>query len=1071
LLQRQARGPRVGVVTSTRAGAAALRDPADLALVVGLPLSDEQLAAITAPLAPLVVIAGAGSGKTTVMAARVVWLVGTGAVRADEVLGLTFTNKAAAELGERVRAALRRLGWGGPEIEEEIGEPEIATYHAYAGRLIAEHGLRVGVEPNARLLADAGRYQLAARVIREAEGPLRALQRTVPTLVGELLGLESECREHLVDLDVLREFDHDLIRRLQPATSSPTSRVGLAIDAARRRLELADLVAAYRRAKNDRDLVDFGDQMAIAARVAEHCPEVGQLERERHRVVLLDEYQDTSVAQRRMLVGLFGAGHPVTAVGDPCQAIYGWRGASVANLEEFPRHFPPPSADDAQSRAPRLTLRQNRRNGARILGAANALSQPLRAIHAGVSELLPAPGGAGEVRTAVLTTWAEELAWVGDEVCAALADGIAAHQIAVLVRATRDIGPLHAELTKRQIPVEVVGLGGLVHLPEVAELIAVLEVLDSPVANAALVRLLTGPRWRIGVRDLALLGRRAAELISVPGPEAGDRLRAALPVTDPAERVSLSEALARPGELPYSAAARARFAQLGAELRELRGHLGRPLLDVLHLIVTRTGLDTEIAAGPAAARRQECLAAFLDIAADFTDLDGETSVTAFLAYLRAAAEHDRGLDAAGPGPAESVKLMTAHKAKGLEWDVVLLPDLTETVFPAARGRARWTTTHGCLPFPLRGDRESLPGVGDWSPAGLAGFEADLREHSELEERRLAYVATTRPRRRLVASSHWWGATQKRPRGPSAYLRELRAFTDRLGCNPGGPWAPGPPAGAVNPTLTRAAELGWPAPLDAAAAAGRRDAAELVRRAMRRPGRPLAATLSPAEAARVSGWDHDLTLLRAEQRIRATRERIVPLPTSLTASQVVQLATDPAGLARELARPMPRQPQPAARRGSRFHAWLASRFGQQVLLEPDEIPGAGDTTREADVELKVLQDAFARGEFADKVPLIVEAPFALSLGGRVVRGRIDAVYETLDGFEVIDWKTSGRERADALQLALYRLAWAEIAGVPPDDVTAAFHYVRSGRTVRPVLVGRAGVEGLLNGAAAADPSAT
>ena len=166
----------------------ALADPEQLKHLLGIPFTEQQVAAITAPLTPAVIVAGAGSGKTTVMAARVVWLVGRGLVRPEQVLGLTFTNKAAGELSERVRVALARAG---VTVEAEpgadgdvLGEPEISTYHAFAGRLLKEHGLRIGIEPDVRLLADATRFQLAARVLHSARGPYRALTGTVSTLVA-----------------------------------------------------------------------------------------------------------------------------------------------------------------------------------------------------------------------------------------------------------------------------------------------------------------------------------------------------------------------------------------------------------------------------------------------------------------------------------------------------------------------------------------------------------------------------------------------------------------------------------------------------------------------------------------------------------------------------------------------------------------------------------------------------------------------------------------------------------------------------------------------------------------------
>jgi DNA helicase-2/ATP-dependent DNA helicase PcrA len=189
---------------------------------------------------------------------------------------------------------------------------------------------------------------------------------------------------------------------------------------------------------------------------------------------------------------------------------------------------------------------------------------------------------------------------------------------------------------------------------------------------------------------------------------------------------------------------------------------------------------------------------------------------------------------------------------------------------------------------------------------------------------------------------------------------------------------------------------------------------------------------------------------------------------LSASDLLRLAEDPDAFARRLVRPVPVPPAPAARRGTRFHAWVESHYGLLPLLEPDDLPGAADADIDSDEALESMKASFLAGEWADRAPLAVEVPFSLVLRGRVVPGRIDAVFATADAagrtrYEVVDWKTSQRHSADPLQLAVYRLAWAELAGVDPVDVDAAFVFVRDGVTVRPGdLPDRATVEALLTG---------
>ncbi|MFI6443175.1 UvrD-helicase domain-containing protein [Kitasatospora sp. NPDC050543] len=1047
---------------------AVLSHPDQLKELLGIPFNREQMLAIGAPLEPAVIVAGAGSGKTTVMAARVVWLVGSGAVRPEEVLGLTFTNKAAGELAERVRSALFSARIVDPQDVEAIGEPEISTYHAFAGRLLKEHGLRIGIEPDVRLLADATRFQLAAKVLRSARGPFPGLTGTFSALVADLIALDGELAEHLVEPEALRGYDGELLDTLATVRLTNEELRGVPV-AARARQELLHLVEEYRRRKRAAGLMDFGDQIAAAARLAQQRPEVGELLRGQFKVVLLDEYQDTSVAQRLMLAGLFGSGpgapgHPVTAVGDPCQAIYGWRGASVANLDDFPVHFP--RRDGAP--AARYSLSENRRSGGRLLAFANDLAAGLRQMHEGVEALRPAPGAEldGFVRAALLPTHAEEVAWLADSIAHLVRTGTAPGRIAVLCRGGAAFPDIHAALVAREVPVEVVGLGGLLQLPEVADLVAVCEVLQDPTANAALVRLLIGPRWRIGPRDLALLGRRAAELVRTARPEGLEPLAAAVAGTDPTEVVSLADALEtfldaeQPDELPFSPEARVRFARLAREIRELRRALAEPLMDVLHRVLAVTGLEVELSASPLAlaARRRETLHGFLDVAAGFADLDGDPGLSAFLAFLHAAEEYERGLDNSLPGGEDTVKVLTAHKSKGLEWDVVAVPGLVKGAFPSTTSRERWTSTKKVLPHALRGDGATLPDVhGQWTGKGMKAFKEAMTAHSATEELRLGYVAFTRPRSLLLASGHWWGPSQKRPRGPSDFLLRLRAHCERPGNGEIEQWAEQPVEDAKNPALAVSLELPWPLPLDGAAQSARRRVAEVVRRRLAGQPAPEPERMAAEDQRQADSWDRDLGALLGELERSRRTVREVPLPPALSATQLMRLAADPDGFARDLARPMPRPPQPAARRGTRFHAWVQARIEPLMLIEPGALPGMDDEGIEDERDLERLKDAFLRTPYANRTPYRVEAPFQLVLAGRVVRGRIDAVYRERDGvsgrgqvsrYEVVDWKTNREETADPLQLAVYRVAWAEQLGLPLDQVTASFLYVRSGRIEQP-----------------------
>ncbi|MDF1602168.1 ATP-dependent DNA helicase [Nocardioides sp. YIM 152315] len=1051
-----------------------IRTPEELAAVMRTPYapSAQQWAAISAPLAPAVVIAGAGSGKTTLMAARVVHLVVTGQVRPDEVLGLTFTTKAASELRGRIRTALQEAG-ALEEADEQgdVLEPTVATYNAYAAGLLTDHGLRIGHEPDTRVITDAARYQLGARAVDRFTGDVRHLTDHPATVIQNLLALDSAMSEHLVTPDRVRDLDAEARAGFERALAEELAGKGRvtyreavekAIFAIDRRAELLGLVESYRRLKHDLGLMDFSDQIELGARLAAEQAGVGEHERARFKVVLLDEYQDTSVAQAVMLSRLFSGGHPVTAVGDPNQAIYGWRGASVSNILNFAETFP--AADGGA--VPTYPLTVNRRSDARILDVANRLAAPLHEKFTQVEPLVAKPeAGQGEVTTRVFTTHADELAWLVDAVEAAHDPGGGWAKIGVLTRDNAHAEDVFDALTGAGIPVEIVGLSGLLRLPEVAEIVATLHLLHDVTANASLLTLLTGPRWAIGPRDLRLLSQRAFEIAGRRGrgatPESiGDHLLEIADGIDPAEIASLDDALGDPGDQPYSAEALERFGLLATELRMLRAHVGEPLLDIVRRIIDTSGTDVELASAvsPAAAARRDNVDLFVKAVADFQAVDGDVTLPALLAYLTAEDDQGNGLDVATPTEADSVKLLTVHRSKGLEWDSVFLVGVCETRFPSNRSRTLWTSSPAILPAPLRGDAHDLPQLAGHDKAALDAYRAATRDHDAEEELRLGYVAFTRAAHRLAVTSYLW-SPRATPFGPSPYQAVVRDRLDAWG-EPTDGWQDKPVKGDPNPYDAVDPSRPWPPIGTGQEAALRLEAARRVREID-----PVAADagLDMIEAARVAEWDEELERLVGEARAERSSDIEVTLPSSLSATALGRLRDDPGTFARELARPMPRPPSSAARFGTRFHAWVEARFGQQDLFDYGDLPGRADAGIDDDTDLKELIATFESGPFATRTPFQVEAPFALVLAGQVVRGRIDAVYTETDGrYLLVDWKTNRSATADPLQLGIYRLAWAELHGVPLESVRVAFYYVRTGEVVEPEdLPDRQALEALLS----------
>ena len=1056
-----------------------------LRALLDVEFTDEQMRIITAPLAPQLVVAGAGSGKTMVMAARVVHAVAHHRVPPAEILGLTFTNKAAGELAERVRRCLARLPRtiaepGIDDVDPYDDVPTVATYHSYAATLVRDHALRIGREPGATLMSEAVQWQLAMRVATRAPGPFSHLHWTTPYVANLIVALAGDLSDHLATADDVRRHD----QKVRAAIDALPKQLKGALDIVERtksRDELLGLVTAYDEEKKRLDVVDFGDQVALACAIVDTAPDVVALERHRFHTVVLDEYQDTGVAQRVLLSALFGGGHSVTAVGDPNQSIYGWRGASISNLTRFAEHFPP-----MQGALADLTLATTFRCDGRILAAANRIAAPLagsltrRGGRAEVLELRARPGAedAGRVVVSRPLTAMDEAEGLAERVVAAKASGTSYGQIAVLARRRMDFARLHRAMVERDIPVEVVGLGGLLAMPEVSDIVAVLSLLNDVTRNSAAVRLLTGPRWRLGVRDLAALGARASQLAKlrplgpqgapaehnateygVTEPEVADEqavaghlddaLEAATSSVDPVEVPSLLEAAESPGHARLSEEARTRLGRFVAEIRTLRCLTGQPIVDLIAEVIVTTGLDVEIEAGdPAlAVARLANVHAFLDVAAQFTGLEGEADLAAFLTYLRAASDNEDGLDVAAVSDADTVKLMTVHAAKGLEWDVVAIPGLVARVFPSDRGRMPWTTGAHVLPFDCRGDRADLPVLAGYTTADFTAFKHACDTDAADEERRLAYVAMTRARHELWLSGYVWSTTRRERMQPSIYLDEVREL--------GAPsvevddWCPDPDDDAVNVLLDAGPDdVVWPVPPDPDVLARRRAGAAQVAAAA--VGGDAPAPTGPALVL-AEGWRRDAELLVEEIRRRRIRTVDVALPARLTTSQVVALAHDADGFAASLARPMPSRPIAQAKRGSRFHQWVEELYGAAPLLEPDDLPGAEDADI-SDVELAELQQRFLADGWGERRPVAVESPFEMVIGGRLVRGRIDAVYRDVDGgYDVIDYKTGAVPRdfaSAALQLAIYRLAWADLANVDPSTVQAGFLYVRTGELKRP-----------------------
>jgi DNA helicase-2/ATP-dependent DNA helicase PcrA len=1127
--------------------------PSELASILGEKNhpTPEQAAIIASPLTPRLVIAGAGSGKTATMADRVVWLVANGWVRPEEVLGVTFTRKAAGELASRIRSKLATLQRIAAEDDGSIGfpegllgaddlEPKVSTYHSYASGIVSDYGLRLGIERDVVLLGGAQSWQLASEVVEAYDGDYEHFTAAKSTLVNAVIQLAGECAEHLQDPGEVRDWVLERVEAFEQlpyvagAKKNPSQAAGELAAMLRTRASVADMVVRYQVAKRQRGVLDFGDLVALAARIASDVPLAATTERARYKVVLLDEFQDTSHAQLVLFSRLYGQGHAVTAVGDPNQSIYGFRGASAGQLFHFVQEFPVRHADQSggevsYSVAPTSYLTTAWRNGRNILQAANTIAAPLNRAAASdgpagdretagsvsVPALVPSPAAVdGSVVIARFGTDEDEAAVIARDVrryrktvFEEEKDGTAVQPtMAVLCRRRAQMECLRREFELQGIPYEIVGLGGLLDTPEIVDLVATLRVLSDPGRSDALMRLLAGARWRIGPADLMafsdwsrfLARRRSAPDARHDSFEDNEEPAKAVVESDITDAASLVEALdflPRPGWTSghgrsLSAAALERLTRLGSELRSLRSYIGDDLTTLLGEVERAMLLDIEVAAKPGISIHQarRNLDAFQDAAAGFLQTSQRIDLLAFLSWLEAAASEEGGLDVAPVETnREAVQLLTVHASKGLEWDVVFVPGLNAGSFPSNRD-SRWSTGAAALPWPLRGDRADLP-QWDLDQPDQKGwldaekdFKSEVQHHGEAEERRLAYVAYTRAKFVLWASSAAWNGSRSGMAGMSSFLSELAPLAGVAQEENDGGRVHSAGAAVVHAESVAEEALPEESPLIAVLEVahfpydplegpsdprtgarlrltpGRRlamdQAADMVRGYIEEPH--VEPTHELSGAARK--WSQEAELLLDRQRQLKTVQD-VHLPSHISASLFVDLGADPGAVLSQLRRPVPREPGISARKGTAFHAWVEEYFGTTGMLDLDEAPGSDSHIDEA-YGLDDMVSAFKHSEWAQRAPAFVEVPVETRIGDVVVRGRIDAVFRDADGrWQLIDWKTgrrpAGRQLATrAVQLAVYRLAWARLKDVPLEDVSAAFYYVVDDAVVRPHDLGSA-----------------
>ncbi|MGF1667362.1 MAG: ATP-dependent DNA helicase [Acidimicrobiia bacterium] len=967
----------------------------------------EQRAIISHPLEPLRVSAGAGTGKTTTVSHRIAHFISQHGFEPEQVLGVTFTNKAAEELADRVRQVV------GADLEPSR-QVEIHTYHGFAAQILREFGALVGVERTTSVVTPTFTRQMLSAIVRSV--PLPTLNATWPGTVDRIRKLAGALGDHLRHPDSIV---------LPDELSGPW-------------LERSDLLAAvriYTAEKQRLGVADYGDLISSAHRVVSDHPWVAERVRSRYRAVVLDEYQDTNPGQRLLLSAVFGGGFPVTAVGDADQTIYEWRGASIGNFRRFPVHF----ATAAGTPAPTLPLSENRRSGTTILSVANAIRAR---VDDEARDLLRATEDApsGQVRVGWFDDAVVEAEWIADEILRSHENGTPWRDTAVLFRKNKDMAVVRDALASLDIPTEVANLGGLLSVPEVVELHSWLRLLNAPDDGPALARILMGSRHRLGMSDLAVLGRWVHRTHAGSGdPEGDDRDDVSHSLLEAIDHVDDLDGLRPEAKRALDTFARRYRALLIAAQ-------GSSLVELCRRILDTTGSWRDVEAMSDARRLSARLNLyrFLDLAEQWSPLEGRPALDSFLDYLWTMdSEPAEELDTARLAGADAVTLLTVHRAKGLEWPVVFLPGAYRGNFPSAVVGAfdNPFTKAESLPYDYRLDAEDLPPID--ATMSESQVKDLLRQRHESQEWRIAYVAATRAKRCLtVTGAHWYGYPEptKKPAVPSS-LFELVARHPGTEVVSESAEAPERPvtvgfrtdrAPAPDPVFGAG---GWQRALRQAIA-GASGAAE------------LAGDLGVSDAYHAAVADYHQLLFR------------IPEPTPPPA--VSGVVTSVSGLVNYAGCPkryywsevdrLPRRHSPAARRGVDVHRRIELHHKGIVPLDEAQ-PGLYDLTPVDMAGTPAVESAdafatFADSRFATERPYLVEAAFELRLASDVtVRGRIDAVYRTGGRWEVVDFK-SGRPNPDpslGVQLQAYALAVDQQAFTSdrPEQLTVTFAYLGDG----------------------------
>jgi DNA helicase-2/ATP-dependent DNA helicase PcrA len=1006
-------------------------------------LNETQLAAVTHPGGPLLVVAGAGTGKTRTLMSRFLWLVEQG-TPPDAILALTFSTPAAGEM----RARLETL------LETPYEELSVATFHGFCARLLRDEALEIGLDPALEPVTPADRVALLLERIDDL--PLR--QHEIRGNPAPLMGSFVARIDRLKDEMITAEDFRDHAQRLAGGSDAERAH-------AERELEFAAVYSLHDRLLAESGALDFGDLILQASRLLHERPHVRERLAERFRHVLVDEYQDTNFAQAALLRLLTQDHCNITVVGDDDQAIYRFRGASTKNLLDFER---------THSDARVVRLERNYRSGRRILTAASAVVEP---IEARIEKRLRGPAG-GRVRFWRCRSERAQAQALAREAERLLASGVAPGEICVLVRSVKAEGGLvGSALEERAVPYRLAGAAAYFQRAEVRDALAWLRLLVDPGDSGAVVRVLSRPPIELRAVDIArltqLARRRKLDMV------AGVAAACEGPQLSPEGRERATAFLRL-----HRAAQRA--------FEEMRPDA------FVHRLVERIGLRRQqlFAAQAETVERLVNIAKLSDLAASYMRRQASATARDFARYLAAVAEAGlREEEAAPQGLPEAVQVMTMHSAKGLEFDHVLVLGLGAERFPGSRRRAS-------EPVPDELLKESLPA--DGRAAHEAEMRRLL--HVAMTRARKGLVLAwpeqgeggpaARPSRLYEEARAALGAEEEvfeeELFGPAEGLHSgFRMMRDEL-------------LDSVATIGGRLGEMRLDTYLDVSQGVARYlelvKIAALIERA--KAGQPVAEALSEVnelllqsatpeqrEAYLASALDDYLRDTAAGSGRPAAREAasahapdrgtgqvLPPAPAEpsldsflprrgeglmLSASDIETYRLCP--LKYKFARVfrIPQEPSINQRFGILMHQVLERFHSQEdqtleTLMELFEAgwrrSGFGDSSDDLQFReraVAALRSYWERERERDSEPVAFERSFAFKLGPHLLRGRVDRVDRLSDGrYELIDYKTgkpkTALELREDVQLSLYQMGAREAWGL--DTSAQSYYYVLDGEKV-------------------------